>query len=139
MIEGAISTEVYRSSETVKSALETPTVFRIMYGSSCSLHLLGILKIYRSVYSKTTAHPLQITPGLFDYIFQKYSVSRDFLNVVASFGSEPNLAESSNSNVSVVESDAGRDCCMFKMTVELDLQYLSISRYFVPSQLCRGA
>lgn len=62
-----------------------------------------------SIYSSKTIFPLDITHELLVDLFEAYNIHRDFADVVASFGQEPNLAERSSNNSTINIKETG-DC-----------------------------
>lgn len=59
---------------------------------------------YSSIFSDRTTAPLEITPDLLDCLISEYNIVRDFDDVLASFGQEPNLAEGT-SNYANIRTD----------------------------------
>ncbi|EAT82301.1 hypothetical protein SNOG_09966 [Parastagonospora nodorum SN15] len=62
-----------------------------------------------SIYSSKTIFPLDVTHELLVELFEAYNIHREFADVVASFGQEPNLAERSSNNSTIDIKETG-DC-----------------------------
>ncbi|KAF2097250.1 hypothetical protein NA57DRAFT_77504 [Rhizodiscina lignyota] len=87
---GAVNVKSYRDASALEKAIQEEKCFRII-----------------SIYSESTIDPLEVSPHVLEKILSRYEVHSDFMHVVASFGDEPHLAESSCSNMAMKSTDTG--------------------------------